>query len=174
MARNNFSSASDRRWQRRYERIQQRKRDEEERKEAQGQEAQYIEYIRNARNIYPFDNFESATSASACTITIPASTYDDPNRNDTLISRQLMEETVNAFMEYRRARLEEEQVRGYRANTHTLDEWFDCFVNIDDLSFGDKTEWSIKWAAPEIPEPELEAGDIDAIDAFLGEFQCHV
>ena len=40
MRRNNFSSAADRRWQRRYERIQQRREDELERRERRGRDAE--------------------------------------------------------------------------------------------------------------------------------------
>ena len=39
MRRNNFSSAADRRWQRRYERIQQRREDELERRDRRGRDA---------------------------------------------------------------------------------------------------------------------------------------
>ena len=40
MRRNNFSSAADRRWQRRYERIQQRREDELERRDRRGRDAE--------------------------------------------------------------------------------------------------------------------------------------
>ena len=40
MRRNNFSSAADRRWQRRYERIQQRREEELERRDRRGRDAE--------------------------------------------------------------------------------------------------------------------------------------
>lgn len=49
MRRNNFSSAADRRWQRRYERIQQRKEEERERRERQESEGFHAEMEEHER-----------------------------------------------------------------------------------------------------------------------------
>lgn len=167
MGRNKFSSASDRRWQRRYERIQQRKREEKERKDRQTQVDEFLEFGIEGYTMNPMTRY----------ITYPS--FDAPNRSCTVIKREVYEKALEEFRAARDAYETEEflrslgsvrQQRGYRAEAHILDEWFDCFVDIDDLSFGDKTMWSIDWGAPEVPEPELDAGDIAELEMFLKEF----
>ena len=167
MRKNKFSSAADRRWQRRYERIQQRKLEEKECKDRQTQVDEFLEFGIEGYTMNPMTRY----------ITYPS--FDAPNRNCTVIKREAYEKALEEFWAARDAYEKEEFLRsiesatpqrGYRARSHTLDEWFDYFVDIDDLSFGDKASWSIDWCDLEYPEPELDAGDIAELDVFLKEF----
>ena len=133
MRRNNFSSAADRRWQRRYERIQQRKEEERERRDRQGkddptdsfalsfptlsqQEAQRIlDSFNGLGNVHAVppgtieqyyllreeqierDRREQQTIYTSPTIAVTIPRFDEPNRNGTVISREVWE---NAMAEY--------------------------------------------------------------------------
>lgn len=94
MRRNNFSSAADRRWQRRYERIQQRKEEERERRERQESEEYY-------EAIYPsyhdLDIQSVIQSAPTVTVTMPA--FYRPNLNGTVITREAWESAMEQFSE---------------------------------------------------------------------------
>lgn len=84
MRRNNFSSAADRRWQRRYERIQQRKEEEKERRERQ--------------ESYEFNGtYYPVSSVPTFTVTMP--TFDEPNYNGTVITREAWESAMEQFSE---------------------------------------------------------------------------
>ena len=49
--------------------------------------------------------------------------------------------------------------------------WFDSFVDVKDVSLGDRAIFGVDLAGGvEIPEPDLDAGDSLALDSFLGEF----
>lgn len=217
MRRNNFSSAADRRWQRRYERIQQRREEELERRDRRGRDEAY-------ETISPHDFGIDTLMASSPTITVTVQRPDEPNLNGTVISeeawdaawtrhlkraadesrRSLSEEIVSYLAtdeanseersrlwhrirdlfyreisdayEARRAEAEAqertaqytEQLRGYRAQTMVVDDAFPGtlrfrngdYIIIDDLAPAFELE----------PEPELKAGDSDALDSFLGNF----
>ena len=79
MRRNNFSSAADRRWQRRYERIQQRREEELERRDRRGRDESY-------ETISPHDLGIDALIASSPTFTVTIQRPDEPNRNGSVIS----------------------------------------------------------------------------------------
>lgn len=94
MRRNNFSSAADRRWQRRYERIQQRKEEERERRERQESEEYY-------KAFYPLchDLDIQSVIRSAPTVTVTMPTFDEPNYNGTVITREAWESAMEQFSE---------------------------------------------------------------------------
>lgn len=92
MRRNNFSSAADRRWQRRYERIQQRKEEERERRERT--EDYYEAYYPSCHDI---DIHSVIQSAPTVTVTMP--TFDEPNLNGTVITREAWESAMAEFSE---------------------------------------------------------------------------
>lgn len=79
MRRNNYTSASDRRWQRRYERIQQRKEEELERRDRQGRYEGY-------ETISVHDLGIDSVMASSPTFTVEIQRPDEPNLNGTVIS----------------------------------------------------------------------------------------
>ena len=79
MRRNNFSSAADRRWQRRYERIQQRREEELERRDRRGRDETY-------ETISHHDMGIDALIASSPTFTVTIQRPDEPNRNGSVIS----------------------------------------------------------------------------------------
>lgn len=79
MRRNNYTSASDRRWQRRYERIQQRREEELERRDRQGREEAY-----EAMKFH--DIGIDSLIASSPTFTVEIQRPDEPNLNGTVIS----------------------------------------------------------------------------------------
>ena len=79
MRRNNYTSAADRRWRRRYERILQRKEEEAERQERQSSDAQEIQYI--------LDGSASLFGMTEPTITYTVSIAESdmlPNKNGTV------------------------------------------------------------------------------------------
>ena len=205
MRKNKFSSAADRRWQRRYERIQQRKEEERERKEIKEQEEFYQQYIHDM-DMHPLVN-QQITSPTF-TVTLPR--FDEPNRNATVIPRDTWEKAMEEYAETttdstqhsiadamlriaygeadesdrervvtyirealdgrrdeRQSRLE--QIR--EAFQRYTESWFDSFVDVKDIPFGDRAILGVDLAGgAEIPEPDLDAGDNSALDSFLGEF----
>lgn len=218
MRKSKFSSAADRRWQRRYERIQQRKEYERERKEAKEQEEFYQQYIHNM-DIHPLVN-QQITSP---TFTVALPRFDEPNLNGTIITSEAYESAMREFSQstedttqrslvealidvandrvddsvmeriesfineqmYRefrraaenyRAELEihehatQNVGRGYRSRIGIINDWFDGFVDVKDIPFGDRAIFGVDLAGVEIPEPDLDAGDRLALDSFLGEF----
>ena len=219
MRKNKFSSAADRRWQRRYERIQQRKEEERERKEIKEQEEFYQQYIHDM-DMHPLVN-QQITSPTF-TVTLPR--FDEPNLNGTVITREAYEtamrefsqstadttqrslaealidaandrvddsvmERIEAFIneqiyrEFTRAaenyrsglEIHEQATqnggRGYRTRIGIIDDWFDGFVDVKNVPFGDRAILGVDLAGgAEIPEPDLDAGDNSALDSFLGEF----
>lgn len=219
MPRGNYTSAADRRWQRRYERIQQRREEELERRDRRGRDAD-----ERVETISVHDFGIDSLIASSPTFTVEIQRPDEPNLNGTVISeeawdaawtrhlqrvanesrRSLSEEIVSYLAtgeanskersrlwhrirdlfyraisdayEARRAEAEvqertaqyTEQLRGYRAQTMIVDGVFQGtlrfrngdYIIIDDLVPAFELE----------PEPELKAGDSDALDSFLGNF----
>ena len=94
MRRNNFSSAADRRWQRRYERIRRRKEEEKERKKSA-----YEVYFETR---YPDIDIHSVIH-SAPTVTTSVSTSDEPNLNGTVTTIEEGRSSIeNAFREFQR------------------------------------------------------------------------
>lgn len=206
MRKNKFSSAADRRWQRRYERIQQRKEEERERRDRQGRDEESFEYLHN-QYISAFD-ISPPASVPTYTVTIPA--FDEPNRNGTVIPRDTWQTAMEEYAEttvdttqrsiadsilriaygdadesdrervvtYIREALEGrhyeqpsrfDQVR--EAFKRYTESWFDSFVDVKDVPFGDRAIFGVDLAGgAEIPEPDLDAGDNSALDSFLGEF----
>lgn len=212
MRKNKFSSAADRRWQRRYERIQQRKEYEQYRKELKEQEEfdQILNGIRpqyiHDMDIHPWVNQQ--ISSPTFTVTLPR--FDEPNRNGTVIPRDTWETAMEEYAEtavdttqrsiadsilriahgdadesdrervvtYIREALEGrrngqpsrlDQVR--EAFQRYTESWFDSFVDVKDVPFGDRAIFGVDLAGGgEIPEPDLDAGDSLALDSFLGEF----
>lgn len=94
MRRNNFSSAADRRWQRRYERIQQRKEEERERRERQESEEYYEAFYPSYHDL---DIQSVIQSAPTVTVTLPA--FDRPNLNGTVVTREAWESAMAEFSE---------------------------------------------------------------------------
>lgn len=94
MRRNNFSSAADRRWQRRYERIQQRKEEERERRERSESEEYYEAFYPSYHDL---DIQSVIRSAPTVTVTVPA--FDRPNLNGTVITREAWESAMAEFSE---------------------------------------------------------------------------
>lgn len=197
MRNNKFSSASDRRWQRRYERIQQRKEEEQRQQELYEQfdydqlskGMQQIRYVRGA-DISRFDISEPAVAtAPTYTITIPEPEFDRPNRNGTVINRDVWDDALSEYFGITGAPGEEESAR-LRAVAHDYSElsrqiekaWkdyiqshaaelFDAFVDVKDIGLGDRAMFSIDTSlAADIQEAELDTGDTDILDSFLGEF----
>lgn len=203
MRNNKFSSASDRRWQRRYERIQQRKDEEQYRKELKeqnefdqlvnGSQPQQIRYVREG--LSRFDISEPiVASAPTFTITIPEPEFDRPNRNGTVISRDVWETAmseaaksmdalrqsiVDAIIRIAHGEAEptdRERVYEYIIEEtlglgHRTQDWFDAFVDVKDIGLGDRAIISADLSlAADIQEAELDTGDTDILDSFLGEF----
>ena len=196
MRRNNFTSASDRRWQRRYERIQQRREEELERRNRQGRDDAY-------ELIYDHDMGIDQLAAYAQCAAMAAPILDAPNMSDTVIPsevwtaaaddyqrravearRNLEEEILAAMRAFRDAAMgvceaarvgEElhertaqdiEQHRGYRAQTMVVDDGF-----AGTLRFKNGGYLIIDDLVPACePEPELKAGDSTELDSFLGNF----
>lgn len=75
MRRNNFSSAADRRWRRRYERIQQRKEEELYRRDMVTSRDEEIPY------------YELLQQADSSTVAVSMPRFDGPNLNGSIISR---------------------------------------------------------------------------------------
>lgn len=81
MRRGRYSSSADRRWQRRYERIQQRREEEIKRRDRRGRDAgDRIETI----SVHDFGI--DSLIASSPTFTVEIQRPDEPNRNGTVIS----------------------------------------------------------------------------------------
>lgn len=189
MRRNNYTSASDRRWQRRYERIQQRREEELERRDRQGRDEAY-------ETISIHDLGIDSVMASSPTFTVEIQQPDEPNLNGTVISeeawdaawtrhleraanesrRSLSEEIVSYLKEisdaYEARRAEAEihertaqAQRGYRAQNMVVDDY--SGVNI---RFANGSYIIIDDLAPFEPEPDLKAGDSAELDSFLGNF----
>lgn len=185
MAKNRYSSAADRRWQRRYERIQRRKEEEKERRE--NYEPAYAEMI---QPLYTTEEILRMIGSSM-SYTMPVTrSVDEPNRNHTTFSVDALTSAFDAYYRVREAQEEadrrakeaflagveihEETARrndGYTADYIFMDE-YTC-AN-DDFLRGVKwnsiSSISFELAEPEEPEQELEAGDSSMLDAFLGEF----
>lgn len=89
MRRNNFTSASDRRWQRRYERIQQRREEELERRDRRGRDAD-----ERVETISAHDLGIDSLVASAPTFTITTPRTDEPNLNGTMIPEKVWAEAL--------------------------------------------------------------------------------
>lgn len=194
MRKNKFSSAADRRWQRRYERIQQRKEYEQYRKELKEQEEfdQILNGIRpqyiHDMDVHPWVNQQ--ISSPTFTVTLPR--FDEPNRNGTVIPRDTWEKAMEEYAEtttdstqhsiadamlriaYDEAdESDRERVVTYirEAFQRYTESWFDSFVDVKDIPFGDRAILGVDLAGGvEIPEPDLDAGDSLALDSFLGEF----
>ena len=101
MRKNKFSSAADRRWQRRYERIQQRKEYEQYRKELKEQEefdqilnGIHPQYIHDM-DVHPWVNQQ--ISSPTFTVTLPR--FDEPNRNGTVIPSDKWETAMEEYAE---------------------------------------------------------------------------
>lgn len=227
MRKNKFSSAADRRWQRRYERIQQRKEEERERLNARGkddpddyfgfpalsqQEAQRIldsfNGLGHVHAVPPgtIEQGRQARQVSTPTIAVTIPRFDEPNRNGTAISRSVWEDAMaeycettvdstqrslaesmreavstgeapgslwNRLYEYFKDDILEAFSRAaenYRADRMT-DDWFDSFVDVKDIPFGDRAIFGVDLAGGvEVPEPDLDVGDSLALDSFLGKF----
>ena len=188
MRRNNYTSAADRRWRRRYERLLQRKEEEAERQERLSSDAQEIQYILDG-------------SASLFGMTEPTTTYTVPiaesdllpNKNGTVIRwdaygagihdghRNVAESNVSVVrggdkptihddMYYeilkawddfisRESRQAELRGQGHRAQANIYDEWFGQFVDVKNCALEDITQ-----------EPDLEIGDNSMLDSFLEDF----
>lgn len=197
MRKNKFSSAADRRWQRRYERIQQRKEEEQRQQELYEQfdydqlskGMQQIRYVRGA-DISRFDISEPAVAtAPTYTITISDPELDRPNLNGTVINRDVWDDALAEYFGITSTPVEEESAR-LRAVAHDYSEmsrkiekawevyiqshaaeWFDAFVDVKDIGLGDRAMFSIDMSlADDIQEAELDTGDTDILDSFLGEF----
>lgn len=87
MRRNNFTSASDRRWQRRYERIHQRREEELERRDRRGRDAD-----ERVETISAHDLGIDSLVASSPTFTITIPRTDEPNLNGTVIPDNVWDE----------------------------------------------------------------------------------
>lgn len=99
MRKNKFSSAADRRWQRRYERIQQRKEEEQYRKELKEQD-EFDQLVNGFRSQYIHDMdihplVNQQISSPTFTVTIPR--FDEPNRNGTVISREVWDDAMEEY-----------------------------------------------------------------------------
>lgn len=197
MRRNNFSSAADRRWQRRYERIQQRKEEEQYRQELKeqnefdqlvnGVQSQQIRYVREELN--RFDISEPiVASAPTFTITIPEPEFDRPNRNGIVINRDVWDDALAKYfgitstpgeesarlraVSHDYAELSRQITKAWEdyIQSHAA-EWFDSFVDVKDIGLGDRATFSVDMSlAADIQEAELDTGDTDILDSFLGEF----
>lgn len=171
MRKNNFSSAADRRWQRRYERIQQRKEEERERLNARGKDDpdDYFGFPtlsqQEAQRI--LDSFNGLGNIHA----VPPSEIEQY----FLLREEQMELD----------RREQQMFTDERSATSaSADDYYCEFVErsfiFDDepqVSFAGRLreimrkywgDWDEK-QTPE-PEPDLDAGDSLALDSFLGEF----
>lgn len=144
MRRNNFSSAADRRWQRRYERIQQRKEEEAERKDRVEFYAEMEKYSESLRQLELYSQAE------------------------TLRQREL----ERALEEERRQRQEERERAMWADFNRWVEEHLRQVQTSSNRDYGYSTETLVvdeMMSEPE-PEEELEVGDDSALDAFLGEF----
>lgn len=193
MRNNKFSSASDRRWQRRYERIQQRKEAEQYhqyRKELKEQEefdtlingiGRHVRHIRGDE-ISRFDISEPAVAtAPTYTITIPEPDFDRPNLNGTVINRDVWDDALVEYfgitstpgaVSHDYAELSRQVVKAWEdyIQSHAA-EWFDAFVDVKDIGLGDRAIFSFDMSlADDIQEAELDTGDTYILDSFLGEF----
>lgn len=92
MRRNNFSSAADRRWQRRYERIQQRRGEELERRGRRCRDEVY-------ETISPHDLGIDALIASIPTFTVTIQRPGEPNRNGSVISEDVWDAAWTRHMQ---------------------------------------------------------------------------
>lgn len=176
MRKNKFSSAADRRWRRRYERLLQRKEEEAERLERLSSDSQEIQYILDG-------------NASLFGITDPTTTYTVsiaesdilPNKNGTVIAwdaygtgihdghRNVAEsnvsvmyhEILNAWNDFISRESQQAELRGQgrRAQANIYDEWFGQFVDVKNCALEDTTQ-----------EPDLEIGDNSMLDSFLEDF----
>lgn len=145
MRRNNFSSAADRRWHRRYERIQQRKEEEAERKDRVAYEAEMEKYSESFRQLELYIQAETLRQRE-----LERALEEEQRRRQEERERAMLED-FNRWVEERLRRIQTSINRGYGYSAETL--------VVDEI---DSPE-------PE-PEEELEAGDASALDAFLGEF----
>lgn len=197
MRRNNFSSASDRRWQRRYERIQQRKEEEQYRRElkeqdefdqlVKGIQPQQVRYVREGLSRFNIDE-PMVTTAPTYTITVPEPEFDRPNRNGTVINRDVWDDALAEYfgvtstpgeesarlraVSHDYAELSRQIEKAWKdyIQSHAA-EWFDAFVDIKDISLGDRAIFSVDMSlAADNIEVELDTGDTDQLDSFLGEF----
>lgn len=199
MRRNNFSSASDRRWQRRYERIQQRKEEEQYRRElkeqdefdqlVKGIQPQQVRYVREGLSRFNIDE-SMVTTAPTYTITIPEPEFDRPNLNGTVINRDVWDDALAEYFGITSTPGEAESAR-LRAVAHDYSElsrrqiekawedyvsshaaeWFDSFVDVKNVGLGDRAIFSVDMSlAADNIEAELDTGDTDQLDSFLGEF----
>ena len=92
MRRNNYTSASDRRWQRRYERIQQRREEELERRDRQGRDEAY-------ETISVHDLGIDSVMASSPTFTVEIQRPDEPNLNGTVISEEAWDAAWTRYLQ---------------------------------------------------------------------------
>lgn len=197
MRKNKFSSAADRRWQRRYERIQQRKEEEQRHEELKEQfdydqlskGSQQISYVRGA-DVRRFDISEPmVATAPTFTITVSEPEFGRPNRNGTVINRDVWADALAEYFGITRAPEERESART-RSVSHAYDElssqiekaweeyiqtnvakWFDSFVDVKDIGVRDRAMFSADMSlVADIQEAELDQGDTDILDSFLGEF----
>lgn len=189
MRKNKFSSAADRRWQRRYERIQKRKEEEQRQQELYEQfdydqlskGMQQNRYVRGA-DISRFDISEPAVAtAPTYTITIPEPEFDRSNRNGTVINRDVWDDALAEYFGITRrlravshddAELSRQIEKAWKdyIQSHAA-EWFNTFVDVKDIGLGDRAMFSIDMSlAADIQEAELDTGDTDILDSFLGEF----
>lgn len=155
MARKQYNSAADRRWQQRYERIQKRKADEELRKERAGlddfgmecqryhkQRLTYEEMLRRQEEISRLDGVAQYYHLLYCYL----ERNPFPTRNFTTMSDELVEEQKEKCLNLLQETMVEAARRGY-------DELVEDFKNRYGYLF-----------------QELEEGDPTVLDEFLGGF----
>lgn len=135
MPRNNYTSASDRRWQRRYERIQQRREEELDRRDRRGRDA-------DERIVDPFQQLDL---------------YEELiRRQEDEMLRRRLEEEERRREERERQMLEEFEQWLFRQREPIESPVFKIIFEDVQMEFA--------------PEPELQVGDSNALDSFLGNF----
>lgn len=192
MRRNNYTSASDRRWQRRYERIQQRKEEELERRDRQGRYEGY-------ETISVHDLGIDSVMASSPTFTVEIQRPDEPNLNGTVISEDAWDAAWTRHLQRAanasRRSLSEEIVSYLATDEANTEERSRLCHRIRDLFYKEIIEaYQAQRFGEEIhggmtlrfkngdylyiddlvsafeSEPELQSGDSTALDSFLGNF----
>ena len=180
MRRNNYTSAADRRWRRRYERILQRKEEESERQERQSYDEQEIQYILDGC-ASRFDITEPTTNDRTYTVLTSAS--NAPNQNGTVISwdaygtgnlaghRNVAESNVNVVkggdkptisddMYYEILKAWDNFIIRESQQAELRGQGYRALANIYDDWFGEFVD----------QEPDLEIGDNSMLDSFLEDF----
>lgn len=93
MRKNKFSSAADRRWQRRYERIQRRKEEELDRLDRINSDPE-LAYWNDLQYAYVLPE---QVSSPTVTVTLPR--FDEPNLNGTTVTREAYGHAMSEFSE---------------------------------------------------------------------------